>query len=268
MIHVQTVRCAKPAEVEIETAVVVDIDKGGALLPDGSVRPRVGDPGAVRDIGKFPSAQIPIQPAGVRLADHKQVRPAVLIVVADGDPRADRSDREFLVPLPPHGGILVAIPHHDPRFGRSHRGEKGGARRARARGERLRHDPARAGLGGEPTRRPRRQTQHCQNPRPEPTHPRRPEGSARRSVTKEGKKEGQHGAKREPRERTDSAASDAEGPARWRQIPGTRNPRAWATRVTRWGKLDPFPTFHSSAPPSRRPAPACDLPPASAFASG
>ena len=110
LVYVEQVRGVEPAHVDVQPAAVVDVDEGRALVPDAR---RGADPRLLRHILELVAAEVAEQPAALRLADDVDVGPPVAVVVADGDPGADRGGLELLVEVPAHPrvGIVVLGPH-------------------------------------------------------------------------------------------------------------------------------------------------------------
>jgi hypothetical protein len=103
----------EPADVDVQEAVVVDVDKGRPLLPHLRGVALVPHAGLVRHVLELPVAQVAEQAAALRLADDEDVGPAVAVIVADGDTRADRADLELAVARAPDAGIVVLVLRDD-----------------------------------------------------------------------------------------------------------------------------------------------------------
>jgi len=129
---------AEAGDVEVEPAVVVDVGEAGPLLPErcgfhpGRTR---HESGAKRDVLEAPIPEIAKEARLLGLADDEEVGPAVIVVVADGDAGADRSEGKLLVALPPHRGIGVSVLGDDPGGGSVDRREHRGTARVGSLGE-------------------------------------------------------------------------------------------------------------------------------------
>ncbi len=88
LIDIKEVGGIEPADVNVQPAVVIHVDKSCALLPDPGGIALVADPGFIGYILEFPTAEIAKQPAALSLAHDENIRPAVTIIVADRDPGA------------------------------------------------------------------------------------------------------------------------------------------------------------------------------------
>ena len=142
LVDVEQVWRIEPAHVDVEQAVIVYVDEGRALLPDPGGRAVVADPGLFRNVLEFPIAEIAKEPATLRLAHDKNVRPAVVVVVADGHSGADRTEIELTGTSAPNLRVVVLVlDAHAAVLGRDDR-EEGLAAWAGSRGEQLHFDAA------------------------------------------------------------------------------------------------------------------------------
>ena len=107
LVEVEQIGGIVPADIDVQQPVIVHVNERRPLLPDSRRLALVFHPGLRRHLFEFPVAEIAKQPATLRLADHKYVRPAVVIIVADRDPGADCADSEFVKVPVRHAGILV-----------------------------------------------------------------------------------------------------------------------------------------------------------------
>src|SRR5258708_15481879 len=107
LVDVEQIGGVVPADIDVQQPVIIHVDKRRPLFPYGRSLALVFYPVLRRDISELPVAEIAKQPATLRLADHKYVRPAVAIIVADRDTRADCADGEFVIVTLAHAGILV-----------------------------------------------------------------------------------------------------------------------------------------------------------------
>jgi hypothetical protein len=69
----------------------------------------VADPGLFRDVLELPVAEIVKEPAAPGLAHDKDVRKAVVVVVADGHPGADRPEVELARKPAPYLRVVVSV---------------------------------------------------------------------------------------------------------------------------------------------------------------
>ena len=142
LVDVEQVRRIEPADVDVEQPVVVHVDERRALFPDPGGRAVVADPGLFRDVLELPVAEIAKEAAALGLAHDKNVRPAVVVVVADGDAGADRPEIELTrTPAPDLRVVVLVLGAHAAVLGGDDR-EEGPAARAGSRGERLLLDAA------------------------------------------------------------------------------------------------------------------------------
>ena len=113
LIDIKEIRRVEPADIDVQPAVVVHVDKRCPLFPDACRGALVTHAGPVRDILEFPSAEIAEQAAAFGLADDEQVRPAVAIVVSDRHAGAEGAKQKLLVEFAPHPGVGVTVfgPH-------------------------------------------------------------------------------------------------------------------------------------------------------------
>ena len=79
VVDVEMVRAVEAADVEVEVAIVVDVDEGGA---GGPAVGRAEDAGFVGDIFEAEIAEISIQPAAVGRAGQEDIDVAIAVVVA------------------------------------------------------------------------------------------------------------------------------------------------------------------------------------------
>ena len=98
-----------PADIDVQQAVVVHVDKSHPLLPDGGIGAFVADSGSLRHVFELEVAKIAEEAAAFGLAHDKNVRQPVAVVVPDGDPCADRTIFELLIKVSPHPGIVETI---------------------------------------------------------------------------------------------------------------------------------------------------------------
>jgi hypothetical protein len=109
LVDVEQVRRIEPADVDVQQPVIVHVDECRALLPDLGGRAVVADPGLFRDVLELPIAEIVKEPAAPGLAHDKDVRKAVVVIVADGHPGADRAEIELTRKPAPDRRVVVVI---------------------------------------------------------------------------------------------------------------------------------------------------------------
>ena len=133
---------AQAADIEVEPAVVVHVGKRRTLLP---LARGIADVGAFGHVLELPAALIMEQAAGLHLAHDKNVRPAVIVVVADRHARADFADAGLVEALVPHARVGVIVGRHDARDGGRQIREQGRPARRGTRLERRARESGRIG---------------------------------------------------------------------------------------------------------------------------
>ena len=114
LVDIEQIGGVEPADIDVEPSVIVHVDKGCALFPDHGRVTLVAHPGFVRHILKFPSAEVAKQPAALGLAHDKDIRPAVVIIIADGHAGADRAHLELVITFSPHLGVGIPVLRDQP----------------------------------------------------------------------------------------------------------------------------------------------------------
>ena len=125
LVDVEQIRRVEPADIDVEQPVVVHVDERRALFPDLGRLALVADAGLLRHVLELAVAEVAKQPAALGLADDKNIRPAVAVVVADRHAGADRTRLEFLKEITAHPRVVVAILRLDAGHFRSQLDEHG-----------------------------------------------------------------------------------------------------------------------------------------------
>ena len=142
VVEVEEIGAVELADVDVESAVVVDIGQGGAGFP-GRASGCAGCGGNVLEPeGRYLAKEL------VRegLVDDVDIHQSVTVEIADRDTGADFTTLKLRVALTPHRRIVVGIPDNQARLGGRYGGELHVLRHAAflGKGERL---DRRAGRG-------------------------------------------------------------------------------------------------------------------------
>ena len=137
LVDIKEIGRVEATEVEIETTVVVHVDKCRAAVPHAL---RAADAGLVRDIFEFVATQVSKETASGGFAHHEEVGATIAVKIADRDARSDRTHFAFLVEGAPHLGIVVMVFRPNAGLLGGKPGEHGFARRKSSGGKRLSAD--------------------------------------------------------------------------------------------------------------------------------